>query len=205
MREMQLERALQIAEREWEGIRISLEKCGDIGEFLANSSARGKPAIHSVSRALFLVSKLIGMDNKLPANGYNTPEAAYIFTKLGTKAAKRLGLINGFAKSFGVGYSWIRTGWFYPSVIESEHLVDKSFFITIFLPLGSFLQYDYNSPVLKTKLKTILYKFTTWQDNPDVYNQYVLNYNYQQESTWSDLLSVTDSTFSYLEKVNINT
>lgn len=70
-------------------------------------------------------------------------------------------------------------------------------FLRIFIALGGCFEWDFNSPVLKTKLKVILNKFITWQENPDSDLQYVINYNSQQESNWSDLLLVMDFPLNY--------
>src|SRR5882724_9469332 len=107
---MDTQRAVQIAKREWENIRASLEMCGDIGAFSPKDyiNINGRFALPSLD--LLLVRKLIEMDNKLPSYGYFTQEAAYVFYTLASRAGKRIGLIGRVAKTFGTGYSLIRTG-----------------------------------------------------------------------------------------------
>src|ERR1700752_2087674 len=102
---MEILRALQVAKREWGNIRVSLEMCGDIGEFDSKSHVDINPNL--LSEGSVLVGNLIGMDNKLPTYGYFTQEASYVFTYLGSRAGERLGLIGRLAQTFGRGYSWI--------------------------------------------------------------------------------------------------
>lgn len=158
---MEILRALQIAKREWENIRISLEVCGDIGEFNSINHVNSKLTI--VSEGLLLVRKLIEMDNKLSTHGYFTPEAAYVFTALGSRAGERLGLIGGLAQAFGSVYSWVRTGWFDSNGTEGHCLRQKFFFEFFFLP-GEDFTWDFNSSVIKVRLKTVFDKFVVWQD-----------------------------------------
>jgi hypothetical protein len=198
---MEILRALQIARREWEHIRISLKNCSDIGEFNSKNHANSKPNLLTLSKGSFLVRNLIGMENKLPTYGYLTPEAAYIFTTLASKAGKRLGLTCRLAETFGSGYSWVRTGWFDPSGIEEQkHIIKQLFFFKIFFPLGGYFYWDFNSPVVKTKLKAVLYKFTTWQDNPSSYLQDVKDYKAQLEPLWRGLSLALDFPRKFPEK-----
>jgi hypothetical protein len=187
---MEIKRALQIAERDWGNIRISLEKCGDIGEFLTQNHTSSKSDFLSISEGLLLVRNLIGMENKLPIYGYCTPEAGYVFVTLASKAGKRLELTCRLAETFGSGYSWVRTGWFDPNGIEEQkHVIKQLFFFKIFFPLGGYFNWDFNSPVVKTKLKAISYKFATWQDNPSGYLQDIRDYREQIEPLWRGLAS----------------
>ena len=127
---MEKQRALQIAKREWKNIRLSLQSCGDIGEFFdaglltklnrganletTNFSFPQSPIRMSKStKGSLLARELIDMDyklNRLPTYGYFTPEAAHVFTALTSRAVNRLGLRERPAKSFGSGYSLVRTG-----------------------------------------------------------------------------------------------
>lgn len=111
---METLKALKIAKREWENIRTSLELCGDIGEVQSNNYPLDK--LLSASNGLLLIKNLLDMDRKLSINGYLTQEAAYVFKILTTKAGKRLGLSDKLARTFGSGYSWVRTSWFDPSM-----------------------------------------------------------------------------------------
>jgi hypothetical protein len=189
----EIQRAFQIATREWENIKASLETCGDIGEFQSKNHSRSKPDSLLVSESLILVRNLIRMENKLPTCGYLTQEAAYAFIYLSSRAVERLGLKSGMAQIFGRGYSWVRTGWFDPCGIEEQHVVKQLFFMKIFFPLGGFFKWDFNSPSVKTKLKAILHKFVLWQDNPRTYIQDVRNYSAALEPLWLGLSLALDS------------
>ncbi len=182
---MEILRALKIAVREWENIRVSLEMFGDIEDFDIKHHVNSTLAF--LPGGLTLARKLIEMEGKLPTYGYLTQEAAYVFTFLASRAVERLGLIGGLAHTFGSGYSWVRTGCFDPSDIEKEHVVKQLFFLKIFFPLGGFFNWDFNSPVVKTKLMVLLNKFATWQDNPSSYLQDVRDYKEQLEPLWRGL------------------
>jgi hypothetical protein len=188
----EIQRALQIAIREWENIRASLEICGNIGEFHSKNHTSNKPISPLVSEGLILVRNLIGMENKLSAYGYITPEAGYVFASLASKAAGRLGLRGGMAQTFGRGYSWIRTGWFDSVGIEKQHLIKQLFFMKIFFPLGGYFKWDFNSPSVKTRLRAVLYKFILWQDNPKSYVQDVRDFNAALEPLWHGLSLTLD-------------
>ncbi len=188
----EIQRALQISRREWGNIKASLETCGDIGEFHSKNHGRGKPDSLLVSEGLILVRNLIRMENKFPTHGYFTQEAAYAFIHLASRAAERLGLRGGMAQIFGRGYSWVRTGWFDPCGIEEHHVIKQLFFMKIFFPLGGFFNWDFNSPVVRTKLRAILYKFVMWQDNPMSYIQDVRNYSANIEPLWQGLSLALD-------------
>jgi len=178
---------LEIARREWGNIRVSLEKCGDIGEFDYEDPVNVK---FIRLEGLSLVKNLIEMDNKLPKYGYFTPEAACVFTTLASIAGERLGLTARFAKTFGSGYAWVRTGCLnLTDVEEYQHLIKQLFFLKLFFPLGGFFNWDFNSQAVKTKLNLIFYKFITWQDNPSVYIQDVKDYREQLEPLWRGLSS----------------
>jgi hypothetical protein len=183
---MDLEGAVQIAKREWENIRLSLCMCGDIGEFDSINHINGSSNI--VSETIPLIRNLIGMENKLSAYGYFTQEAAYVFTYLASRAGERLGLSYKLAQSFGRGYSWIRTGWFNLENVEKRHLIKQIIFFKLFFPLGrDFIGWDFNSHAAKAKLKAIVYKFATWQSNPDSYIQDIREFREQLEPLWYGL------------------
>ncbi len=191
---MKIQKALQIAKREWENIKASLETCGDIGEFFSTNHTSSKPDLFTVSGGLLLVKNLIEMENKLSTYGYFTPEAGYVFTTLASKAGKRLGLTEGLAQTFGRGYSWVRTGWFDLERIEKQHLMKQIIFFKLFFPLGrDFISWDFNSPTVKAKLRAILYKFTAWRRNSDSYIQDVRDYREQLEPLWYGLSLALDS------------
>jgi hypothetical protein len=184
---MEILRALKIAIREWENIRVSLDGYNDIGEFDHKSHMNSRLAI--LPGGIVLARKLIEMDDKLPTHGYFTQEASYVFTNLASRASERIGLGSELAHTFGSGYSWVRTGWFNSSDLEEEHVIKQLFFFKIFFPLGGYFNWDNNSPVVKTKLKVVLLKFTRWQVDPSSYIQDVQDYKYQLEPLWRGLSS----------------
>ena len=100
---MEIQSVFQIAKREWENISISLELCGDIGEF---------DLVHYIETKPELIRSLTGMEDKLHVHDYLTREAAFVFAELVSEAGRRLGLNPELADTFGGGYSWVRTGWF---------------------------------------------------------------------------------------------
>jgi hypothetical protein len=188
---MEIPRALQIARREWENIRISLQECSDIGEFDSNNHVNSKTTL--ISRGNLLVRNLIEMENKLPTHGYFTPEASYVFTTLASRASERLELGGRLAQTFGSGYSWVRTGWLDLSGMEEQkHLIKQLFFFKIFFPLGGYFNWDFNSPLVKTKLKAVFYIFATWQGNPSSYIQDVKDYRSGLEPLWHGLSLALD-------------
>jgi hypothetical protein len=86
--------------------------------------------------------------------------------------------------------------------MEKEHVIRQLFFFKIFFPLGGYFNWDFSSPVVKTKLKVLLYKFATWQNNPSSYLQDFNDYKEQLEPIWHGLsltlgFSVVDSTGRY--------
>jgi hypothetical protein len=159
---MDTQRAVQIARREWGNIKASLEMCGDIGEFSHKDyiNMNGKFALPSLD--LLLVRKLIEMDNKLPSYGYFTQEAAYVFYTLASRAGKRIGLIGRVGKTFGIGYSLVRTGCLSSDRTERQPKEQMAFF-RFFFRLGGGFNWDFNSPAVKIRMKLSFDKFFEWQ------------------------------------------
>ena len=192
---MEIQRALQIARREWENIRVSLENCGDTGEFdLENSICLLQ------IEGLHLIRNLIEMENKLPKSGYFTGEAASIFTNLASIAAERIGLKDNLAQVFGTGYSWVRTGCFNLNSIyveEPKHIIKQLFFFKLFFPIGGGFNWDLNSPVIKTKLHLVFHKVVTWQGDPCRYIQDVKDYKSQIEPLLRGLTLALETSASY--------
>jgi hypothetical protein len=170
---MEAQRALHIAKREWQNIRLSLQSCGDIGELVgvqlvakfnrradveaANFSSQSPIRISKSNKNSLFVRDLIDMDyklNRLPTYGYFTQEAAHVFVALTAKAGERLGLKGGLAKTFGNGYSLVRTGCLDSNGTEKQHEQQMLFFRTFF-PVGGGFNWDFNSPLVKKKLKLI--------------------------------------------------
>ena len=161
-----IEEANCIAKREWKNIRRSLEMCGgDIGDFRPEDFLKGEHAL--VGDSFLFLTNLVEMERKLPKHGYSTPEASDVFTILATKAAENLGLKRVLALAFGGGYSYVRTGWFGPYGTETQQIL----FSKMFFPLGVALNRDFNSDMVKVKLKVVFYEFMAWQESPEVYKK----------------------------------
>jgi hypothetical protein len=184
---MEILKALKIEKREWENIRVSLQRCGDIGEFDSKNHLDSDTAL--MHGGLPLVKNLTEMENKFPKHGYFTREAAYVFSTLATRAGEKLRLNNGLAQTFGSGYSWVRTGCLDLDGKEGhKQIIKQLFFFKLFFPVGGFFNWDFNSPVVKKKLNLVFYKFITWQNNPGSYIQDVRDYREQIEPLWRGLL-----------------
>ncbi|HXG30145.1 MAG TPA: hypothetical protein VNK81_00745 [Thermodesulfobacteriota bacterium] len=174
---LNIEKAIQIGEREWENIRTSLEACGDIGEFRITDEITG------TSEGSLLTRSIIGMDERFSTHGYFTQEAAFVFKTLASRAGKRLGLPCKLAQDFGSGYSWVRTGWFDTgSMEEKQSIIRQLFFFRIFFPVGGYFDWDFNSPMVKAKLKLIFSKFVEWQNGSEDYTRDLREYRGQLES-----------------------
>jgi hypothetical protein len=179
---MEIQRAFQIAGREWENIRLSLETCGDIGEF------DSRHFVGKGSDWLFFLRSIAEMENKLSVHGYFSQEAAHVFTVLASKAAEKLGFQGKFAKTFGSGYSWVRTGWFEPDVMEKQKLIMQLFFYKFFFPFGGdFRGWDFESHEVKAKLRLTVNTFLRWQEDPANFIRDVLQYRIQLEPLWHGL------------------
>lgn len=182
-----LEKAIRIAKREWENIRVSLELCGDIGEFNKEEFMIGvieedviikEPAISpskSVSPhapsfyPMYLVRNLLQMDEKLPKHGYKTVEALYAYIELVTKAVERIGLVGTFSMAFGSGYGNVRTGW----IAEKGRKEERVIFFDMFFRGRPDYDWDFHWNSVKEKLKQIFNKFMKWQENPVLYRKEV--------------------------------
>jgi len=157
---MEKPKAIRIARREWENIRTSLERCGDIGEF----DFRDYPnaGFFLLSRGSLLIRNLMEMDKKLPTYGYITPEAAYVFAVLASRSGERIGLIDRIAQTFGSAYSWFRTGYLLSDGTERRILNQMGFF-DLFFPFILNPVWDFDSPAVKIRLKTVFTRFLEWQ------------------------------------------
>ena len=184
---MEIQRALQIAQREWENIRISLELCGDIGELDEEEFMIGvieedviikEPTISpskSVSLyapsfyPMYLIRNLLQMDEKLPKHGYKTVEALYAYIELVTKAAERIGLVGTFSMAFAAGYGNVRTGW----IAEKGRREERVIFFDTFFRGSPDYDWDFHWHSTKEKFKQIFDKFMKWQEDPNLYKKEV--------------------------------
>jgi hypothetical protein len=182
---MEILRAIEIAKREWGNIRVSLERCGDIGEFSSKNYARGR--IPPIANGPLLIRNIIEMENKMPTYSYFTKEAAHVYAVLASGAGERLGLNPRLSQTFSSGYSWVRTGCLDLNIVEKKHVIKQLFFYKLFFPLGGHFGWDFNSQSSKSKLNLVYHKFISWQDNPAVYYQDVVKYKEQLEPLWNGL------------------
>ncbi len=170
-----MQKTIRIIKREWENIRLSLRMCGDIGEFNYGDLINGSSKCPSLFRNINI------MEHSLSRCGYCTYEAAYVFDMLASKAGEKLGLRGEFAKAFGGGYSWVRTGWFdIDGSMEDSCLIKQMFFLKLFSPFGgNFTSWDFDSSIAKTKLKLIFNTFLQWQSDPRIYSNDVSEHKTQ--------------------------
>ena len=87
-----IEKAIIVAIGEWNSIRRSLEKCGDIGELASEEVVIDDPYSYAYKKNLTFHLKLIEMGKRLLKCVYSIPEAADVFTVLDAEAEVRLGL-----------------------------------------------------------------------------------------------------------------
>lgn len=173
-----INKPLEIAKREWENIRHSLEMCGDIGEFDLESFVLDKPTF--ISNLSLFTANLIEMDEEFMRHGYATPEALDAFTNLATTALERLGLSKEWALAFGDGYGYVRIGWL---GVQEETEEQQMLFPEMFFPVGKVFNWDFDSSLVKTKFKTVLETFIGWQNDPQRYaNELERYYNYSKPS-----------------------
>jgi hypothetical protein len=187
-REQKLERALEVAKREWGNIRISLKLCGDIGEFSEEDFMIGiidedviirepeKSPTKSVSfyaptfYPMYLIKNLVSMDEKLEEHGYKTVEALYVFIELVTKAVERLGLVGTFSMAFGSGYASVRTGWTAEKGLPVEREI---FFKMFFKSTKKNFDWEFFWTSVGEKLKIIFDRFLAWQNDQALYQREV--------------------------------
>ncbi len=183
-----LEKAIQIAKREWENVRVSLALCGDIGEFSEKDFMIGtieedviirQPLISPTKSVsgyaptfypMYFVKNLLAMDEKFSELGYKTTESLYVFIELATKAVERLGLVGTFCMGFGVGYGNARTGW----IAEKGLPLERDIFSQMFFR-GRKKDYDWDFywTLVRDRLKQIFDKFISWQNDPKLYHKEV--------------------------------
>jgi hypothetical protein len=175
---------LPIVNREWARIRTSLERCGEIGRFPYEGSVNGGGRPNEVN-GFRLGRTVIGMENKLQRYGYFSEEAAFVYSYLASIAAERLGLTGKLAQTFGRGYSWVRTGWFDMRDIRNQHVIKQMIFFNVFFGGDEDLSWNFNSPVVKVKLKIIFEEYVKWQHRPDSFIEDVNFYKNQLENLLS--------------------
>jgi hypothetical protein len=186
--EKRLERALAIAEREWEKVRKSLGECGDIGGFDKKDFMIGvieedviirEPLVSPTKSVsvyaptfypMYFIDNLLAMEEAFEERGYSTSEALYVFIELATRASERLGLEGTFAMAFGAGYGSVRTGW----VAEKGFPVEREIFFNMFFE-GRKKDYnwDFYWTSVMERLKAILDRFRAWQDDEELFRREV--------------------------------
>ncbi len=159
------EKAIKIAIGEWDNIKRSLERCGEIGELAPEDVVTDDPILVLTKKFLLFTSSLIEMDKKLLKYRYRIPEASDVFAALAIKSAERLGLARGLALAFGGGYSYVRTGLLRLQGMELQQTI----FFRNFFPKGADFNWDFNSSPVKTKFKAVFAKFMRWQNDPQLY------------------------------------
>jgi len=183
-----LNKALLIAQREWENVRSSLELSGDIGEFdkedfmigvIAEDVIIREPLLSPTKSVsvyaptfypMYFVKNLLTMDQKLAKEGYSTIEALYVFVEIAAKAAERLGLNGSFSMSFGTGYSGARTGW----IAEKGYPIERELFVKMFFKnRKKSYDWDFYWSSVKENLSGIFIKFQSWQNDEDLYKKEV--------------------------------
>jgi len=187
-RKKTLEKAIEIANREWENVRVSLGLCGDIGEFSKKDFMIGtieedviirEPLISPTKSVsgyaptfypMYFVKNLLIMDEKFPEYGYKSTDALYVFIEIATKAAERLGLLGKFSMGFGTGYGNVRTGW----IAEKGMPLERDIFFKMFFK-GKRIDYDWDFhwTSVRERLKQIFDKFMSWQNDPKLYQKEV--------------------------------
>jgi len=183
-----LNKALVIAQREWENVRSSLELSGDIGEFDKGDFMIGvieedviirEPLLSPTKSVsvyaptyypMYFVKNLLTMDQKLAKEGYSTIEALYVFVEIATKAAERLGLNGSFSMSFGAGYGSARTGW----IAEKGYPLERELFVKMFFRnRNEGYDWDFFWNSVKENLNGIFIKFQAWQNDECLYKKEV--------------------------------
>ncbi len=175
-----INKSLEIAGREWEHIRHSLELCGDIGEFDSEGFVLDKPTL--ISNLSLFTSNLIEMEEKSIKHGYATPEALDVFTTLTTRALEKLGLSKEWALVFGYGYGYVRTGWF---GLHDRTEAQQMLFSKMFFPVGKVFNWNFDSSLVKTKFKTVLGTFIEWQNDPQLYANELKRYYRHYKHLWN--------------------
>jgi len=189
-RTMEIRSVFQTAKREWDNISISLELCGEIGEF---------ELVHYIESKPELIRSLIGMEKKIHDHDYLTRDAAFVFAELVSEAVRRLGLNPNLANTFGGGYSWVRTGWFDLVGLDfdnlnnlEERLTQEIFFFRLFYPSREDYGWLFDSPSTVSSFKYIYDKFRSWQSDPVGYDRDIKLYKTEIDPIWEGLTAALD-------------
>ena len=199
---MNILKSIYIAQEEWENIRLSLEKCGDIGPYCATDQKHEVKIIHGDYK---LITKLAEMRNKYGQCGYYSPEASFVFEKLATRAARKLGLSREFAYEFGNLYSLLRTEYLVLNVdVDSNNNTKRNFLRQFFyyeqlFPISEFHDWNFGSVKVKNKLKGIYDKLIYWQHNPDSFEKELENFSSESGNAFNNSVSMA----TYLAKHNL--
>lgn len=181
-----LQKALNIAEREWENIGKSLEYCGDIGDFSKQDFMVGvieedvivRDPLRSPTKSvsvysptyypMYFVKNLLSMNDKMPDIGYRSTEALYTFIELSNMAARRLGLKGNLAMGFAAGYGNVRTGW----IGEKGWGVERMIFHDTFFE-GRAVDYEWEFfwETVKKSFERVFDKFTSWKNDHVLYKK----------------------------------
>lgn len=181
-----LKKALNIAEREWENIRISLEYCGDIGDFSSKDFMVGvieedviaRDPLRSPTKSvsvysptyypMYFVKNLLSMNDKMADIGYRSTEALYTFIELSNMAARRLGLKGNLAMGFAAGYANVRTGWIAEKGWGEERRI---FHDTFFEGRTEDYEWEFFWDSVKKSFKRVFGKFSSWKNDHQLYKK----------------------------------
>jgi len=181
-----MDKAIHIAEREWEGLRRSFEMCGDIGDFNFENIKNHRWLVGKEYESF--ISSLTEMNRKLSQYGYATPEALDVSIVLASIATEKLGLKNELALAFGMGYGFVRTGFISYYRADPKQIL----FYKMFFPLGRAwdlrcdIYLNLYPNLIKKKLKIVFEKFKSWQDNPKLYEQDYIQFLQGIEMIWNE-------------------
>jgi hypothetical protein len=175
-----IELAKEILNIEWEIMRLYFDRCGEIGEFdfeelLYSEAIKGEEE--------GFIAKTIAMYENFSENGYNSPDAFYVIVIMASNAAEKLGLSKGVARSFGKGYSFVRTGFISYDSIEPKQFLFHRFFY----PLGLVSSNGWNDDpsALNQKIKKVFERFKSWDENPKSFEMDYLLYTKADEN-WKE-------------------
>ncbi|MXZ13212.1 MAG: hypothetical protein F4Y78_04300 [Candidatus Dadabacteria bacterium] len=180
----EIARASEIAQEEWEKIRVSLALCGDIGEFCGDDFMLGTISGETITREplgsptksvslysptyypMYLLENLREFREKFPEKNYRTTEALYVYVELVNAAALRLGLEGTLAMGFASGYANVRTGWIVEKGLAEESAVFSEMF---FSDRPKKYDWDFHWTSVRQRFGEIYEKFIAWQRSPALY------------------------------------